>query len=212
MAEGARLAERSGADQLHVDIMDGHFVPNMTFGPDMVAAVRRAVQCRLDVHLMISEPLRYVDRFAEAGSDAISFHVEADSDVVKTLAAIHAHDIGAGLVLKPATGAEAVEPYLGQFDFVLCMTVEPGYGGQAFMGDMLPKIRDLRRMALEQERPFPIMVDGGIGLETAPLCAAAGANQFVAGNSLYSAVDMRSAIAKMRRAAEDAFDRDFSDE
>jgi ribulose-phosphate 3-epimerase len=206
LADGARRAEKAGGDALHVDIMDGHFVPNLTFGPDVVAAVRRAVAFRLNVHLMLTHPDRYLSRFAEAGADAISFHVEADCDIAATLAAIRARRLSAGLVLKPATDADAIRPYLGRFDFVLCMTVEPGYGGQAFLAEMLPKIRRLRTLACTAApTPFPIMVDGGMAVETAVQCAAAGASQLVAGNALYSAPDMGAAIAAMRAAAEAAF-------
>ena len=208
LADGARLAETAGGDALHVDIMDGHFVPNLSFGPDVVAAVRRVVALRLNVHLMLTHPDRYVSRFAEAGADAISFHVEADCDVAATLAVIRARGLSAGLVLKPATPADAIRPFLGQFDFVLCMTVEPGYGGQSFMDGMRPKIRQVRTLSeTAAPHPFPIMVDGGINADTAARCAAAGANQFVAGNSLYSAPDMGAAIAAMRTAATAAFAR-----
>ena len=202
LADGARLAERAGADALHLDIMDGHFVPNLTFGPDAVAAVRRAVEMPLNVHLMLTHPDRFVKRFVDAGADAISIHVEAASDVNATLTAIRTRGLLAGLVLKPATPADALRPFLGRFDFVLCMTVEPGYGGQSFMADMLPKIRQVRRLSdAMAAHPFPVMVDGGIAADTAAQCASAGASQFVAGNSLYSAPDMAAAIAAMRAAA-----------
>jgi ribulose-phosphate 3-epimerase len=211
LAEGAQQAERAGGDALHLDIMDGHFVPNLTFGPDVVAAVRRAVKFPLNVHLMLTHPDAYVERFADAGADAISFHVEADCDVAATLAAIRARNLPAGLVLKPATAAAAIRPFLGRFDFILCMTVEPGYGGQSFMADMLPKIAQVRSIALQEvPHPFPIMVDGGIGAGTSARCAAAGASQFVAGNSLYSAPDMGAAVTAMRTTAAAAFARTTS--
>ncbi|NLF86442.1 MAG: ribulose-phosphate 3-epimerase [Lentisphaerae bacterium] len=200
LADGARLAERAGGDALHLDIMDGHFVPNLTFGPDVVAAVRRAVEMPLNVHLMLTHPDRFVKRFVDAGADAISIHVEAACEVNATLTAIRTRGLSAGLVLKPATPADALRPFLGHIDFVLCMTVEPGYGGQSFMADMLPKIRQVRRLSDAAAHPFPVMVDGGIGADTAAQCAAAGASQFVAGHSLYSAPDMAAAITAMRAA------------
>ncbi|NLN00499.1 MAG: ribulose-phosphate 3-epimerase [Lentisphaerae bacterium] len=204
LADGARLAERSGADELHLDVMDGHFVPNLSFGPDVVASIRRAVEMPLDVHLMLTHPDRFVKRFVDAGANSISIHIEASCDVNATLTAIRTRGLLAGLVLKPATQANALRPYLGNFDYVLCMTVEPGYGGQTFMADMLPKIRQIRQMSDAAAEPFPIMVDGGIGNETAAQCAAAGATQFVAGSSLYSAPDMAAAITAMRAATEAA--------
>lgn len=206
LAEGARRAEEGGADELHLDIMDGHFVPNLSYGPDVVAAMRRAVAMPLDVHLMLTHPDRYIRRFAKAGADAISFHVEAECDVAATLADLRGLGKRAGLVLKPATSADALIPFLGQFDFVLCMTVEPGYGGQSFMAEMLPKITRVSEIGRDAApAPFPVMVDGGINAATAARCAAAGASQFVAGNSLYAASDMGGAIVAMRSAAEAAF-------
>ena len=204
LGEGVRQAADGGADWIHVDVMDGHFVPNLSFGPDVVASIRRAVEMPLDVHLKLTHPDRFVKRFVDAGANSISIHIEASCDVNATLTAIRTRGLLAGLVLKPATQANALRPYLGNFDYVLCMTVEPGYGGQTFMADMLPKIRQIRQMSDAAAEPFPIMVDGGIGTETAARCAAAGATQFVAGHSLYSAPDMAAAITAMRAATEAA--------
>ena len=198
LADEARRCSDAGADALHLDIMDGHFVPNLSFGPGVVTACRRAVAIPLDVHLMVTRPDIYFPRFADAGADAISFHVEADCDVRATLAAIRARGLRAGIVLKPATPAEAVKPFICQFDYVLVMTVEPGYGGQAFMDGMLPKIRALSEMGRDSGVPFPIMVDGGITDTTAPLCTAAGATELVAGSHLFKAADMAAAISALR--------------
>ena len=188
--------EKAGADALHLDIMDGHFVPNLSFGPDIVKVCRKAVAIPLDVHLMLTRPDLYVARFAD-GANAISIHVEASCDIAATLASIRNRGLRAGLVLKPKTPASALLPFSGLFDYVLVMTVEPGYGGQVFMADMLPKIRELARTSAAT--PFPIMVDGGINAETARLCVEAGATELVAGSHLFKAPDMAAAITELRR-------------
>ncbi len=201
LRDAARACEAGGADQLHLDVMDGHFVPNLSFGPDFVKMCRGAVGIPLDVHLMLSRPDLYAGRFIDAGADAVSIHEEAECDIAATLSAIRARGRRAGLVIKPKTPAEAIVPYLGAIDYVLVMTVEPGYGGQSFMADMLPKIARVAEISRNAPAPFPIMVDGGIGEATIGACAAAGATQFVAGSALFKAPDIAAAIASLRAAA-----------
>lgn len=201
LGEEAAAMERAGADMLHLDIMDGHFVPNISFGAPVIEKLRKAATLPFDVHLMISDPLRYAGDFAAAGADIITFHVEAESDVSATIARIHACGAKSGLVLKPATPAEAVFPYLDDIAMVLVMTVEPGFGGQKFMADICPKITLLRQEIDRRNLAVDLEVDGGIGLETAGQVVAAGANVLVAGSSLFSAPDYAAAIRELRRAA-----------
>jgi len=200
IAGGARLAEMAGGDALHVDIMDGHFVPNISMGPATVAAVRRATTFPLSVHLMLSRPDKYVKRFAEAGSHRLMIHVEAECDVMATLEEIRSLNVVPGITLNPATPADKAFPFLDAVDEVLCMTVPPGYGGQEFVSSVLPKIRLIRNEAKRRKKDLDIMVDGGIDLKTAPLCAHEGANAYVAGTSLYRAADMAADIRRMREA------------
>ena len=193
-----------GADLAHVDVMDGHFVPNITIGVPVVASLKKVSALPLDVHLMISDPLFYIPAFLKAGSDMITFHLESDSDVSKTIDAIRSGGAKAGVALKPATPAEAVFPYLDRLDMVLVMTVEPGFGGQSFMADMLPKIEAVRAECFRRSLSADIQVDGGIDPKTAPLVAKAGANVLVAGSAVFQQKNYAEPIAASRRAAVEA--------
>jgi len=199
LAEEIRAATDAGADWIHVDVMDGHFVPNLTIGPAVVRAARKATSLPLDVHLMVSDPDRYVDEFAAAGADILSIHVEACSNLHRTIHRIH--DLGkrAGVVLNPATSEEAVRYILGSVDVVLVMSVDPGFGGQTFLADVLPKLRALRSMIDASGRPIDLEIDGGIAPGTAGSAVAAGARVLVAGSAIFGHSDYRQAIDGLRR-------------
>ena len=181
---------RGGAEWLHLDVMDGVFVPNISFGLPVIQSLRKISRLTFDVHLMIQEPLLYVDAFADAGADYLTFHLESSSDPEKMIDAIHARGMKAGLSIKPNTPAEAVFPYLDKLDLILVMSVEPGFGGQKFMPACLDKIRILHEKAPES----PISVDGGINAETGRLCREAGADVLVAGSYVFGAKDVVAAI------------------
>ena len=196
LAASAAVVADAGPAWLHLDLMDGHFVPNLTFGPETLASLRRA-GCRLffDTHLMLAEPHRYIEAFAKAGADLISVHIEPSYDHAATLARIRALGCRNGIVLNPGTPADAILPVLDQVDLVLVMTVQPGFGGQPFRRDMLPKLRQIDAWRRERGLNFRLEVDGGIDLATGRECRDAGADTFVAGTSFYRAAEPRAFAA-----------------
>ncbi|UDQ96547.1 ribulose-phosphate 3-epimerase [Lentisphaerota bacterium WC36G] len=200
---GAEIAnsQKANSDMIHLDVMDGHFVPNLTMGPALVSAIRSYSTLLFDAHLMISNPLKYINEFVKAGADHITFHVECDNDINEVIAEIKKHNISAGISLKPDTDVEEIIPYLKDLDLVLIMTVEPGFGGQSFMHDQVAKIERLKEEIAKLDHDVYIQVDGGIDAETAKIVAKAGATVMVAGTSVYrNELGMTQAVAEIKNA------------
>ncbi len=199
LGEEIAAVEKAGADWIHVDVMDGRFVPNITIGPPIVKALRGATKLPFDVHLMIVEPEKYVDAFADAGADTITVHVEACTHLHRTLQQIRARKKRAGVVLNPATSEETLKYVMGLVDLILVMSVNPGFGGQSFLAEVLPKVARIRRMIDEEKRPIDLEIDGGISETTVRQATKAGARALVAGNAIFThPKGYAEAIAKIR--------------
>jgi ribulose-phosphate 3-epimerase len=204
LGDEIRAVEEGGAKMLHVDVMDGHFVPNLSIGVPVVASLRKATSLTLDVHLMIERPERYVGAFADAGADMISVHQEATPHLDATLVAIAERGLAAGAVINPATPVSALKQVLGQVDFVLVMSVNPGFGGQKFIPGSLDKIRELKELRARHNWRYRIEVDGGVGAENAADLARAGADILIAGTSVFHTGDAAEAVRKLQRIAQEA--------
>ncbi len=192
-----KKCENGGADLIHLDVMDGHFVPNISIGAPVIAAMKKVCNVPFDVHLMISDPLKYIDDFADAGADIITFHTECESDIDKTIDKIISRNCKAALAVKPATPVEEVYPYLDRLSMVLVMTVEPGFGGQSFMEDVMPKVKALREKCPDMD----IQVDGGINADTVKTAGKAGANVIVAGSAVFKSDDPAKTISLLKENA-----------
>ena len=202
LGEQVREVEAAGADYIHVDVMDGHFVPNISIGPVVVKALRRATDLPLNVHLMLEEPERYIDAFAAAGADGLVVHPEAGSQLHRAIEQIRGHGIRVGVAINPGTPLSAIEEVLPEVDMALIMSVDPGFGGQEFIEDVLPKVRRLRRLLDEQGLTAELAIDGGITAETAPRCVEAGVRVLVAGTAIFN--EKGSVAENMARLRESA--------
>jgi len=198
LGEEILAVEKGGADYIHVDVMDGHFVPNITIGPLIVEAIRPITKLPLDVHLMIENPDQYIEAFAKAGADYITVHVEACRHLHRTIHHIKSFGVKAGVVLNPATPIELIQHIIGDVDMVLLMSVNPGFGGQQFISEVIPKIRQVKNLVDQKGLKVEIEIDGGVNSETAKLCIEAGANVLVAGSAIYNEEDYALAISLIR--------------
>ncbi|QAS51052.1 ribulose-phosphate 3-epimerase [Halobacillus litoralis] len=200
LGEEIKDVERGGADYIHVDVMDGQFVPNITIGPLIVDAIRPVTDLPLDVHLMIENPDQFIESFAKAGADIITVHQEACPHLHRTLQLIKSYGIKAGVVINPATPAEMIRPVLDEVDLVLLMTVNPGFGGQSFISSVVPKINQIAEWRKEEGLSFEIEIDGGVKADTARQCTEAGADVLVAGSAIFNQTDRKKAIEDIRNA------------
>jgi ribulose-phosphate 3-epimerase len=201
LGEEIKSLEKAGADLIHVDVMDGHFVPNITMGPPIIKMVRRFTKLPFDVHLMISPVEKYIKAFADAGSDIITIHPEATDNLKRAVTTIKSLGKKAGVSLNPKTPISVLMDVINEIDLILIMSVNPGFGGQSFMSEVLPKVKDLRQMINEKKLKIDIEIDGGINFETAPLAIKAGANILVSGTAIFAGGTLKDNILKLRNCA-----------